>query len=72
MDLLRLIIGGLAIIGILTISGYLSIRRRPKGERAESFWTYSHNLFTVAGLIALICVILAIAFEIYWQVRKVF
>jgi hypothetical protein len=71
-DLLRIIIGGLAIIGILTIGGYLSIRREPKDERAESFWKYSHNLLTVAGLIALVCAIAAVAFEIFWQIIKVF
>lgn len=71
-DLLRLIIGGLALIGILTIFSYLSIRRKPKDERAELFWKHSHDLMTAAGIIALVCVLAAVAFEIFWQVRKIF
>ena len=71
-DLLRLIIGGLAIIGILTIGGFLCIRRKPKEERGESFWKYSHNLLTVAGIIALVCAIVAVAFAIFWQIRETF
>ncbi len=71
-DLLRLIIGGLAIIGVLTIGGYLSIRRKPQEERAEWFWKYSHNLLTVAGIIALVCVIVAVVFVMFWQIREAF
>jgi hypothetical protein len=71
-DLLRMIIGGLAIVGILTIGGYLSIRREPEDQRAESFWKYSRSLLTVAGLITLICAIAAVAFEIFWQITKAF
>jgi glucose uptake protein GlcU len=71
-DLLRLIIGGLAIIGILTIGAYLTIRREPKDERAESFWKFSHDLLTVSGLIALVCAIVAVAFVIVFKIMEVF
>jgi hypothetical protein len=64
-NLLRVIIGGLAILGIFMVGGYLNFRKKPKDERGELFWGYSHIMITRAGIIFLVWAVAAFAYQVF-------
>jgi hypothetical protein len=66
---LHVIIGGLAVIGIFMIGGYLNMRKRPKDERAE-FWGYSHLMIRTAGIIFLVWALAAFVYQIFRDIFK--
>jgi len=69
---LHIVVGGLAVIGFFMIGGYLRIRKRPEGERAELFWGYSHIFIKQTGILFLILAIAVLAYEVYREIVKEF
>jgi len=69
-DPLRVIIGGLAIIGLFMIAGYFSIRRKPKDERAKLFWGYSHVIIRTGGIVFLVWAVAAFVYQILRDIFK--
>ena len=69
-DPLRVIIGGLAVTGIFMIGGYLNFRKRPKEERAELFWGYSHVMISTAGIVFLVWAVAAFVYQILRDIFK--
>jgi hypothetical protein len=69
-DPLRVIIGGLAVIGIFMITGYLKIRTRPRDERAKLFWGYSHVMIRTAGIVFSVWAVAAFVYQILRDIFK--